>query len=971
MFSVLVSSHPLWKYVFRPADLSPQGEGKSLIDNWITKQNQEQFDLEEWQKEIVSLYEMTSESYVMKRLVRDKLSVAEFQKKFGSSFPNYELIIQSVERANYKIARLLVQHQVPVFFKKKKYFELYLSDKVDLPLDFDESLPSFVLENDTLHYSLKIKSQEKISAVPFLIDTKEVAVLCSEPCCMVIRSRLYLFEKTNYKKIATFFMKRTIEVPSQSVPTYMQSFVKKTIATEDVVVQGFSLNRRNYTIQPILSLEEDLDGIVALKLAFEYGDQRVEMDCQNERLVKLHEGSSYSFDLLIRDLIKEKAYADALLKLGLKQKNRFYYVDNKKQEEKRSIIDFLVHYRTDLSEYKIEQNIKESSYVLEPVTYEIELDDSHVDWFELKGVVRVGDIEIPFAHVRNHIIEGCREYRLPDGRIVILPEELFTKYSELMRMTEKGDNLRIRRSLIGMMEDTFSNAKNIRLRMSELEKVPDSLRATLRPYQEVGYSWLVKLYNLNYGGCLADDMGLGKTLQFLSFLLYVYPVVKKEEKKSRWIYETSEPSLFDQPVEEPVVQTTVSKAPTLVIMPTSLVFNWIHEKNKFAPTLTHYVYGGEKRIRSSQIGKVFSHYNLIFTTYGMIRNDIEYLKNCEFECIIMDESQNLKNASSLIYKAVVQLKTNHFYCMTGTPIENGMMDLWTQMNIINRDMLGSQTYFHRFFEQPIIKEKNEERDALLRQIIKPFILRRKKKDVIKELPDKFIMEVYCEMSEEHRKAYESYKSAIRNKIMDDIFSYGKPQEMTLALSSLTLMRQMANQVSLIEEDKDIASTKVDEIMMRLENLKEEGHKVLVFSNFVKFLEVIEKKIQERNYSYSKITGSVKRRDVEVEKFQNDPDTFCFLISLKAGGVGLNLTAADYVFLIDPWWNPAAEQQAEDRAYRIGQMNNVMVYRFIMKDTIEEKVLQLQNKKRTLADSFINQNNPFDSFDKSDWEDLFK
>jgi len=233
------------------------------------------------------------------------------------------------------------------------------------------------------------------------------------------------------------------------------------------------------------------------------------------------------------------------------------------------------------------------------------------------------------------------------------------------------------------------------------------------------------------------------------------------------------------------------------------------------------------------------------------------------------------------------------------------------------------------------------------------------------------MEVYCEMSEEHRRIYESYKSAIRNKIMDDIFSYGKPQKMTLALSSLTLMRQMANQVSLIEEDKNIASTKVEEIMMRLENLKEEGHKVLVFSNFVKFLEVIEKKIQERNYSYSKITGSVKRRDIEVEKFQNDPDTFCFLISLKAGGVGLNLTAADYVFLIDPWWNPAAEQQAEDRAYRIGQMNNVMVYRFIMKDTIEEKVLQLQNKKRTLADSFINQNNPFDSFDKSDWEDLFK
>lgn len=977
MFVILLHHHTLWKYILKPAIINDNvGESLSIIATPDSK-NQDQYELTDWQKKIVSIYETMNENNVMKLFVREKITVKDFLKKFNSTYSNYDLIIKYIEKANYKIARLIIENQVPVYLKKKDFIQLYSSDKLSVSSSIDETLPSFVLENGDLHYSLQITNKESVSSIPHLKDMKDVYLLSNEPCCMAMYGRFYVFEQTSYKKIAAFFTKRFIDVTSSSVSTYMKSFVLKTLQNEDINTKGFSVNRMNYTPQPVLTLMEDLNQLAALFLHFEYGCVRVEVDSPTQRLVSLNEtNGNYQFELIVRNEEIEKSYIEYLKKIGLKERNKFYYVDNQHSKQKLSILDFLVENKSKLNDFTLRQELKETTFVLEPLHYEIELEEVDMDWFELKGVVRIAGYEIPFIRLRNHIVEGCREYQLPDGRYVILPEELFTKYSEIMRMTSKDDELRIRRSLVGLMNDTFATTKNLRLKLSEPEVVPAEIDATLRPYQQVGYSWLVKLYNLNYGGCLADDMGLGKTLQFLSFLQYVYPITKVEQPKTKWIYNTSEPSLFDQPVETQSIETEVvirpsDKLPTLVILPTSLVFNWVNEKNKFAPMLTHYVYTGERRIKSNDIYKIFQHYNIVFTTYGIVRNDIDYLSKCQFECVIMDESQNLKNPSSQIYKAVMQLKANRYYCLTGTPIENGMMDLWAQMNLVNRDILGSQHYFHQYFEQPILKEQNEERDALLRQIIKPFILRRSKKEVAKELPEKYTLEVYCEMNEQHKSVYESYKSAVRNTIMDDIFLYGKPKNMTIALSSLTLMRQMANQISLVQEDSDIPSSKVEEILSRLESLKEEGHKVLIFSNFVKFLDVIEKHLVSHQYEYSKIIGSTKDRSEQVEKFQCDPNTFCFLISLKAGGVGLNLTAADYVFLIDPWWNPAAEQQAEDRAYRIGQMKDVIVYRFIMKDTIEEKVLMLQNKKRNIADTFINQNNPFDSLDKSEWEDLFK
>lgn len=1044
MFALLISEHPLWKYVLRPVILEENNPNYFPINSYPTKQGynskEKESELTLDQVRILEYYETTSESYLLKRFVHDKMNVAEFQRKFTPSFPHADIILKTVERANYKMAELAVKNRIPIFLKKKKYQTVYLSDQIGLPNSHISLLPSFSLKEDQLQYTLQlhelaeaeddaedgIKEEERIGKrrgrvfpIPMVVPNEKLYLLSNEPCCMVVKNRLFIFKQANYKKVSTFFSKQSVEVPTDKLEAYMNSFVKKTLEIEPIVdVHGFTVDRCDVPPQPILVVTTDLTTQTVLSLLFRYGNDNqnieVKMDECRERLVSMedtgkypsedgHNENRYSFKVYERRPSVERKYIDRLKSLGLVEKNCFFY---RTEGGSYSMIEWLVQNKTALGDFTIRQDCDERHFVLEKVSVKVDLVDYDMDWYELRGMVKVGQMEIPFAQLRGNIIEGNREYKMKDGNYVMLPEEIFTKYSDLLQRTTKGDVLKIRRSLVGMLGDMFPIAKNIQFKLGEEEVLPQDINATLRKYQVTGYSWLCKLYQSRFGGCLADDMGLGKTLQFLAFLRSVYPKQRftngdntisttistkggtTEKVQTKWCYTTNEPSLFEQPKKQicqsdeseegcrqnltPAKEMTKEMTqvnPSLIVVPTSLVFNWVHEKLRFTPTLTHYVYAGDKRIQSSQIEKVFSHYNLVITTYGVLRNDIDYLKNCTFECVILDESQYLKNPSSQIYKAVSQLNAKTFFCSTGTPIENGMMDLWAQMNITNCDLLGSQTYFHRCFETPIQKNNDPVREGVLRSLIKPFILRRTKKEVASDLPDKYMLEVYCEMSEEHKSYYEKQKSAIRNTLMDEIMRLGKPQEMTVALSSLTLLRQLANQVSLVDENQNIESTKVEEIMRRLQSLKEEGHKVLVFSSFVRFLEVIEERLREEGYSYSKIVGATRDRKSQVERFQNDENTFCFLISLKAGGVGLNLTKADYVFLIDPWWNPAAEQQAEDRAYRIGQMRNVFVYRFIMKETIEEKVLLLQKKKRDIAGMFIDKNNPFEEMSKEEWKEL--
>jgi SNF2 family DNA or RNA helicase len=383
------------------------------------------------------------------------------------------------------------------------------------------------------------------------------------------------------------------------------------------------------------------------------------------------------------------------------------------------------------------------------------------------------------------------------------------------------------------------------------------------------------------------------------------------------------------------------------------------------------LYTGIQRKKTIDLKKLALYYDAIVTTYGTLRNDIDMFSEVEFFYAILDESQLVKNPASKSYKAVMQLKARHRLVLTGTPIENSLSDLWAQMNFLNPGLLGNQQFFQKVFGAPIEKNGDPEKQKTLQMLISPFILRRKKEDVARELPPLAEHVVYCAMTAEQEKLYVEQKSAIRNVILENIEKQGVKKSSFVVLQGLTKLRQLANHPSLLDSDSDEVSGKFEQLLSMLRDLVAEKHKVLIFSSFVTHLKLIEESIKQQNWRYSLLTGKTTDRESVINQFQNDPQNYIFLISLKAGGVGLNLTAAEYVFITDPWWNPAAENQAISRAHRIGQQKNVFVYRFITENSIEEKIQVLKDRKSALADKFINSNNPFAEITTEEIVDLFK
>ena len=473
------------------------------------------------------------------------------------------------------------------------------------------------------------------------------------------------------------------------------------------------------------------------------------------------------------------------------------------------------------------------------------------------------------------------------------------------------------------------------------------------------------LYKNGFGGCLADDMGLGKTLQTLTLLLKLKRL-KKEIKIKNPLAASGQLELFATEAEPEEVQPA-----SLIVVPTSLVHNWENEIRKFTPSLKMYKHVGAQRKKAVEMEKMAQYYDVIITTYGTIRNDSEMLAATGFFYLILDESQYIKNPVSKTYKAIMQLKARYRLVLTGTPVENSLSDLWSQMNFLNKGVLGNLAFFQRYFITPIEKHGDKEQQEKLQLMIRPFVLRRKKEEVAKDLPPLMEQVHICEMTPEQKKKYELEKSIVRNAILDNIEKEGVSRSSFVILQGLTKLRQLANHPSLLEKKAEGGSGKFDEIFRMLENLMAENHKVLIFSSFVKHLELLREKIEQENWKYSLLTGQTSQRGKVIRQFQDDPENRIFLISLKAGGVGLNLTQAGYVFIIDPWWNPASENQAVSRAHRIGQDKHVFVYRFITENSIEEKIQLLQQRKSSLADKFINSNNPFQEITKEEVLDLLK
>jgi superfamily II DNA or RNA helicase len=567
---------------------------------------------------------------------------------------------------------------------------------------------------------------------------------------------------------------------------------------------------------------------------------------------------------------------------------------------------------------------------------------SNIDWFELRGSAEFGDFRVPLPRLLTALKRRENTVLLDDGSFGVLPEEWLQKYGLLAGLgTSKADHVRFKRNQAGILDALLASRAEIscdevfdRVR-SELRSFsgilpadsPVGFRGTLRPYQREGLGWLHFLEKFGFGGCLADDMGLGKTIQVLSLL---------EERR--------------------VLRASVSPAdrppPSLVVMPRSLVFNWRQEAERFTPELQILEHTGGERIRGHDH---FDDYDVVYTTYGTLRRDAVFFREKMFDYVILDEAQAIKNASTESSKAARLLRGRHRLALSGTPIENHLSELWSLFEFLNPGMLGSSSVFRLVKGSAI--HPDEEHRALLANALRPFIMRRTKSQVAPDLPPKVEQTLFCHLKEAQRTLYNELRDHYRNSLLHRIENEGIEKSKMHILEALLRLRQAAIHPGLIDPARSVdASAKLDMLLPQLIEVLDEGHKALIFSQFTSMLSILRRRLDQEKIVYEYLDGQTKDRHVPVEHFQNNPDSKLFLISLKAGGLGLNLTAAEYVYLLDPWWNPAVEAQAVDRTHRIGQTRSVFAYRLIAKDTVEEKVLALQESKREIADAIINQDN---------------
>ncbi|MFZ9387805.1 MAG: SNF2-related protein [Chitinophagaceae bacterium] len=560
---------------------------------------------------------------------------------------------------------------------------------------------------------------------------------------------------------------------------------------------------------------------------------------------------------------------------------------------------------------------------------------SNTDWFDARVDIVFGDQQVTVAEVKRALANKQQFVQLNDGTFGILPEEWLKKYSLLFRVGEgKTNSLKLSRYHLSVVDELYETRDEEELvvqleekyaSLREFNKIKEiepsgHLQKILRPYQVAGFQWLNYLTDIKWGGILADDMGLGKTVQALSFLEHY----RKEHGKLK----------------------------ALVVCPTTLIYNWENEIKKFTPALTYRIHHGPTRTR---VKEELNDHEITITTYGTLRSDIKLLMSVEFDYVILDESQAIKNPASKVAKAACLLAAKNRLCMSGTPLQNNTFDIFAQMNFLNPGMLGTMEFFRQEFAIPIDKFGEQDRKEHLKKLLYPFILRRTKEQVAKDLPEKQEMILFCEMEDEQRNIYDAYRNDFRNQILGTIETQGIQKSQLTILQGLMKLRQICDSPAILNEQEkfDNHSIKLDELSREItENIG--NHKALVFSQFLGMLALIRAKLESLGIRYEYFDGSTSAPDREkaIQSFQNDEEVRVFLISLKAGGVGLNLTAADYVYIVDPWWNPAVEQQAIDRTHRIGQTKNIFAYRMICKDTIEDKILQLQEKKRALARDII-------------------
>ncbi|NBP05503.1 MAG: DEAD/DEAH box helicase [Bacteroidetes bacterium] len=942
----------------------------SLTYQRVRQQTTSYFNLNNEQTEVVRILEEFEVDSIMKRFYTGN-------KRIRSS----EFLLKHYTPELNKIVRPYIEKKLSKVLDIIKNYPMYWAGKTGQAqgeeIHYSEE-PATVLfhfrrdEQGTNYFATIRNNNEKVD---FYHNDSEI--ISENPAWLITPNKLLYFPKhIDGKKIRPFLSKKYIHVEPHQEDSYMDKFVKPLLENHDVFAKGLQIVTEQLPARPVIRLNKLFQDKQYLSLYFQYGGWNFPFHIHKKVNVSLEKKDrDFIFHRIRRSLSLESEKIALLKELGLENiEGSLFALPNDGQSYE--LISWLNTHSELLQRngFQVDQEVSDIRFYLGAVSLDVKLTKG-ADWFDVLAVVRFGTFEIPFIRLKKNILEKRREFVLPNGEIAILPDEWFTRFGKIAHLADvEGDCFRVRNMHFSLLDD-LSDYVDVDVAKSGWEKLlqsdnipeyplPTGMNAELRHYQVEGYNWIRFLFEHRIGALLADDMGLGKTLQTLAVIKHISSLPMNEIMGEGGFLAGETPISADIPqldlftpaeaVLNGAAQNTEipeKPMPCLVIAPKSLLYNWQAEAEKFCPSLKTLIYTGISRNR---LLPKFAQSDLIIMSYGTMRNDIEELQRIPFRLVVIDESQAIKNPTSLTARSLLKIDSAYRLALTGTPIENTLLDVWSQMNFLNRGLLGSYGYFEKNFIRPIEKNQDAGRTTELKRILNPFVLRRTKKQVAKELPPKVEKVHYCEMTPEQAECYEKTKSQYRNEILEHVSQVGMARSRLKIFNGLMHLRQLALNPVLKDDDYQGQSGKDDEIRRMLQRAVEGGHKVLLFSQFVSYLSVFEDMLQADGIEYSYLDGSMdeKERAEAIKRFQENDHVKVFLLSLRAGNAGLNLTAADYVFLADPWWNPFTMRQAEDRAHRIGQDKAVFSYKFITKNTIEEKILDLQKKKTHLAESII-------------------
>jgi superfamily II DNA or RNA helicase len=876
-----------------------------------------------------------------------EISLNGLYKQFGTKDSSFQQFVNKFDNNVYK--QIIIDY---IDRRKAEAFTL-LEDK-NFYLKSRDGYPAW-RKLDIVHSKTDIKflfrrnEKETLYSAKLIIDGREEnlnaeysGILVHSPGWLLWNDKILpLEENIDTKKLIPFTKRPHISIPQSSEKEYFEKILLRLIEYHEVELHGIDVEKTSITpkIQLVIT-KDNPSNIYTFRLAACYGQLRLWIRKPLKRVHAYWEYKNNIPKLYItkRDTKLESIACDHFSKL---------------RNDEIQLFDFGLN--ADKAFAWLEKNYPRlvangievvQEFDGEKLSFDCPVLSAYADktntGYLIHAGISFGNQWIPLNRIKENVLNFEQKFTVNQNQAILLPQSWLENLRLLFEIAEEDETGKLHVLLChaGVIRSAFRDIKvsgfNLFDTFDKIRSVqiPTNFNAELREYQKAGYDWLCFLHEFGLNGILADDMGLGKTVQTLALLQKV-----KEDG---------------------------GKGTHLIVAPNSLVFNWSSEIKRFVPDMKVLEHYGPKRDKSL---KNKHNYDIVITTYGIVRQDEEYLAKHTFDYIILDECQYIKNNDTKTTQAIFRLKSKSRLALTGTPIENSTMDLWTQINFLNPGMLGTNHFFEKHYSIPIEKENSVKKRDELKAIIHPIVLRRTKEMVAKDLPDKVIDCIYAEMTNEQEKLYRETTALYKSTLFGEKSDVHKTKLQILA--GLQRLRQIAIHPQMIDPTKKESGkyAAVRDLMFRL---YESGEKVLVFSQFVKFLSILKYDLIKDKIKFSYLDGTTKDRKTEVKRFQDDDSTKIFLISLKAGGVGLNLTAARYILLVDPWWNPAAEMQAVSRAHRIGQYNTVFVYKFITRGSIEEKIIKLQEYKSKLAEEVIkSESSFFKSLDKKELMDLFE